>query len=123
MREQRVQGVPGGPVRPWRRESLVLVFTMLGGIVLPAVSILVETTSHICAETFFDPIPTTWHVVMVVFVPLAHLQVWLALKKGSPEPPLPLARATPGAAGFPLCYTIISLPLLPLAFAALILMG
>lgn len=83
--QQQVQGVPGGPMRPWRGASLVLVFTMLGGIVLPVISIMVETTSHIRAQTFFDPIPTLWHVIMVVFVPLAHFQVWLAVDKGSTE--------------------------------------
>jgi hypothetical protein len=123
MQEQQAQGVPGGPVRPLRGRSLALAFTMFGGSVLPAISILVETTSHVCAETFFDPIPTTWHVVMVVFVPLAHLQVWLAVKKGSTERPVLLGLANATALGISLFYTIIYLPLLPLAFAALILMG
>jgi hypothetical protein len=123
MRQQQMQGVPGGPVRPWRAGAFGLAFTMLGGIVLPAISILVETTSHICAETFFDPIPTTWHVVMVVFVPLAQLQVWLAVEKGSTERPVLLGLANAAAIGISLFYTIIYLPLLPLAFAALIFMG
>ncbi|HEY0375861.1 MAG TPA: VIT domain-containing protein [Pyrinomonadaceae bacterium] len=121
--QQQVQGVPGGPVRPLRGKSLALGFIMFGGIVLPAVSILIETTSHLCAETFFDPIPTTWHVVMVVFVPLAHLQVWLAVHKGSTERPVLLGLANAAALGVSLFYTIIYLPLLPLAFAALILAG
>lgn len=110
-------------MRPLRRESLVLAFTMFGGVVLPAVSILVETASHICAETFFDPIPTLWHVIMVVFVPLAHLQVWLAVRKGSTERPVLLGLANAVAIGISAFYSIIYLPLLPLAFVALILAG
>ncbi len=58
------------------------VFTLLAGVILPSISILVETTTHICAEDFFDPIPTLWHVLLVVFVPLDNLQVWLAVCKG-----------------------------------------
>lgn len=123
MQPRQMQGVPGGPVRPLRRKTLVLAFIMFGGVVLPVVSILVETISHICAETFFDPIPTTWHVVMVVFVPLAQLQVWLAVRKGSTERPVLLGLANAAVIGVSLYYTIIYLPLLPLAFIALILMG
>ncbi|HJU53646.1 MAG TPA: VIT domain-containing protein [Pyrinomonadaceae bacterium] len=121
--QQQVQGVPGGPVRRWRGASLVLVFTMLGGIVLPVISIMVETTTHMCAQTFFDPIPTLWHVIMVVFVPLAHFQVWLAVDKGSTERPVLLGLANAAAIGISAFYTIVYLPLLPLAFAALVLMG
>jgi hypothetical protein len=123
MRGQQVQGVPGGPVRPLWASTVVLTLTMVGGIVLPAVSILVEATSHICAETFFDPIPTTWHVVMVVFVPLVQLQVWLAVKKGSTERPVLLGLANAATIGVSLFYTIVYLPLLPIALAALILGG
>ncbi len=90
---------------------------------LPVISIMVETTSHICAQTFFDPIPTLWHVIMVVFVPLAHFQVWLAVDKGSTERPVLLGLANAAAIGISACYTIVYLPLLPLAFAALVLMG
>ncbi|HWT00763.1 MAG TPA: VIT domain-containing protein [Pyrinomonadaceae bacterium] len=121
--EQQMQGVPGGPVRRWRAESFALVFTMFGGILLPAVSIAIETATHMCAETFFDPIPTLWHVVMVVFVPLAHLQVWLAVSKGSTERPVLLGLANAAAIGISAFYTIIYLPLLPLAFVALIFAG
>lgn len=121
--QQQMQGVPGGPVKPWRAGAFTLVFTMFGGIVLPVASILVETTSHICAETFFDPIPTVWHVIMVVFVPLAHLHVWLAVRKGGTERPVLLGLANAAAIGISAFYTIVYLPLLPIAFVALIIMG
>ncbi|HYG82132.1 MAG TPA: VIT domain-containing protein [Pyrinomonadaceae bacterium] len=121
--QQQVQGVPGGPVGRWRGTPHALAFTMFGGVVLPAVSILVETASHICAQTFFDPIPTPWHVVMVVFVPLAHLQVWLAVNKGSTERPVLLGLANAAAIGISAFYTIIYLPVLPIAFVTLILAG
>ena len=100
-----------------------LVFTFLAGVVLPSISILVETTTHICADTFFDPIPTTWHVVMVIFVPLAHLQVWLAIRRGSTERGMLLGLANAAAIGISIFYTIIYLPLLPLAVAALLFFG
>ena len=41
-----------------------VVFTLVMGVILPSASILVETTTHVCAEHFFDPIPTLWHVLL-----------------------------------------------------------
>jgi hypothetical protein len=121
--QQQLQGVPGGPVRRWRGESFALAFTMFGGFLLPVTVIAIETATHMCAETFFDPIPTLWHVVMVAFVPLAHLQVWLAVNKGSTERPVLLGLANAAAIGISAFYSIIYLPLLPIAFVALIVMG
>lgn len=97
--------------------------TLAGGVLMPAISIIVETTTHMCAETFFDPIPTTWHVILVVFVPLAHLQVWLAVRKGSTQRGTLLGLANAVAIGISLFYTIVYLPLLPLAFIALLYAG
>lgn len=104
-----------------RREALSLAFAMFGGILLPAVSIIIEAVSHVCAETLFDPIPTTWHVLMVAFVPLANLQVWLAVRQGSTERPVLLGLANAVAIGISIFYTIVYLPVLPVAFFALIL--
>ncbi|HVG35032.1 MAG TPA: VIT domain-containing protein [Pyrinomonadaceae bacterium] len=106
-----------------RRGFAFNALTLLGGVVMPAISIIVETTTHMCAETFFDPIPTTWHVVMVVFVPLAHLQVWLAVRKGTTQRGTLLGLANAVAVGISLFYTIVYIPLLPLAFIALLYAG
>lgn len=113
---ERAQGL-----KQSQREAIISAFVMFGGILLPAVSIVVEVTSHVCAETFFDPIPTMWHVLLVIFVPLAHLQVWLAVRQGSTERPVLLGLANAVAIGISIFYTIIYLPILPMAFVALIL--
>ncbi|HZB43737.1 MAG TPA: hypothetical protein VE360_00765, partial [Pyrinomonadaceae bacterium] len=106
-----------GSGRPWWGSA----FTLFAGVILPSISIVVETTTHICAETFFDPIPTLWHVLLVVFVPLANLQVWLAVRKGRTDRGALLGAANAVAVGVSLFYTIVYLPLLPLAFVGLIL--
>lgn len=108
------------PGRARRRWS---IFTLLAGVILPSISILVETTTHMCAEEFFDPIPTLWHVLLVVFVPLANLQVWLAVRKGGTQRGRLLGAANAVAVGVSLFYTIVYLPLLPLAFIALLMGG
>ncbi len=56
-------------------------FTFFAGVIMPAISITVEATTHICAEVFFDPIPTIWHLLLVIFVPLAQIQVWFAIRR------------------------------------------
>lgn len=105
------------PVRRWR------AFTLFAGVILPSLSITVETTTHICAEQFFDPIPTLWHVLLVLFVPLSNLQVWLAVSKGRTERGVLLGFANIAAIGISLFYTIVYIPLLPLAAIALLLGG
>lgn len=110
-------------LKPQRRDTLMFAFAMFGGILLPATSIIIEAVSHVCAETFFDPIPTMWHVLLVVFVPLANLQVWLAVRQGSTERPVLLGLANAVAIGISIFYTIVYLPILPMAFVALVMVG
>lgn len=108
---------------PGRARQRWGMFTLLAGVILPTISIVVETTTHICAESFFDPVPTLWHVLLVVFVPLANLQAWLAVRKGGTQRGPLLGAANAVAAGISLFYTVVYLPLLPLAFIALLVAG
>jgi hypothetical protein len=57
------------------------IFILFSGMILPVISITLEATTHICANEFFDPIPTVWHLLLVIFVPLAQLQGWYALHR------------------------------------------
>lgn len=104
--------------RGWRGAMI-----LFAGVILPAISIAVETTTHICAEDFFDPIPTLWHVLLVIFVPLAHLQAWLAIRKGHTSRGALLGLTNAVAIGIAIFYTIVYIPLLPLAAIALIFAG
>src|ERR1041384_5392875 len=54
------------------------------GVIMPAISITVEVSTHICAEAFFDPLPSPWHMLLVIFVPLAQLQAWFAMRGAAP---------------------------------------
>ena len=75
MEEER-QDQPAQPYQPGPNR-----FTFFAGVIMPAISITVEATTHICAEVFFDPIPTIWHLLLVIFVPLAQFQVWFAIRR------------------------------------------
>ncbi|MGH9903458.1 MAG: VIT domain-containing protein, partial [Pyrinomonadaceae bacterium] len=96
---------------------------MLAGVVLPAVAVGVEVTTRMCAETFFDPIPTLWHVLLAAFVPLVNLQVWREVRRGATERGALLAMANAVAVGVSIFYTVVYLPLLPLAVVALVFFG
>jgi hypothetical protein len=94
--------------------------TLFAGVILPAAAITVEGTTHICAQIFFDPIPTSWHMLLVLLVPLAQLQVWFAIRRNDPNSLTLAGFANAAAIVISLFYSFIYLPLLP--FAALTLL-
>src|SRR5215213_3175292 len=95
-------------------------FTFFAGVILPAISITFEAITHICAEDFFDPIPTIWHLMLVVFVPLAQLHVWFAIRRGDTERLTLAGLANAAVLGISVFYSIVYVPLLPLAALFLI---
>ncbi|HEX3249826.1 MAG TPA: hypothetical protein VHS05_10395 [Pyrinomonadaceae bacterium] len=95
-------------------------FNLVAGVILPAIAITVEATTNVCAHMFFDPIPTHWHLLLVILVPLTQLQVWMALRRNDPSRLGIAAVANALSIGVSLFYSFIYLPLIP--FAALTLL-
>lgn len=95
-------------------------FILLAGVILPAIAISFEATMHICARMFFDPIPTSWHMLLVLLVPLTQLQVWFAIRRADPNGLKLAGFANAAAIVISLFYSFTFLPLLP--FAALTLL-
>ena len=95
-------------------------FTFFAGVIMPAISITVEATTHICAEVFFDPIPTIWHLLLVIFVPLAQLQVWFSIRRRAADRLALAGFLNAVAIGISIFYAIVYLPLIPLALMALL---
>ncbi|MGH9834697.1 MAG: hypothetical protein ACREBD_30595, partial [Blastocatellia bacterium] len=98
-------------------------FLLFAGVLLPSLSFVIELALGMCAEEFFDPMPTVWHVLIVGSVPLANLYIHVQLRKDDFEY-RPMLGVVNGfvivVAGL---YTILYAPLLPLAVFALIFMG
>lgn len=94
-------------------------FNLFAGVILPAISITLEATTHICAMEFFDPIPTTWHLLLVIFVPLAQLHVWFIIRRGATRHPFLADLLNAVVIGISLFYSIVYLPLMP--FGAMLL--
>jgi hypothetical protein len=62
------------PKLSWFSTAFLFVF----GILLPAITLLVESLTHMCARDFFDPLPTVGHVFAVAAVPLANgISLWV----------------------------------------------
>ncbi|MEI8243638.1 MAG: VIT domain-containing protein [bacterium] len=49
-------------------------------VILPLITLAVESATHMCADTFLDPLPTPWHAAAVAAVPLANLLAWLTAR-------------------------------------------
>jgi hypothetical protein len=112
---------PSFIARPPRRKPGT--FLILTGLVLPSIVILIEITSGICAQMFFDPLPTLWHKLLVIAVPTANLLVIYGLWRDDAEYHWRLGLANGLAAVVSAFYTIVYLPLMPLALVALLIAG
>lgn len=95
-------------------------FTLVAGVILPAIAITVEATTKVCAQMFFNPVPTTGHLLLVLLVPLAQLQVWFAIRRNDPNRLKLAAVANAAVIGISIFYSIIYLPLIPLAALTLL---
>ena len=96
---------------------LLLIF----GVILPAVTLIVEAAMGICRKDLFDPMPTLWHVGLIAAVPAGNLVLLLHLAGA------PLLRRgwvaalngfVAGVAGF---YALLFLPLTPFAIVAIVI--
>jgi vault protein inter-alpha-trypsin-like protein len=124
---QDLEGIESEPTPPSFAASPKLQspggLLILGALVLPSISILVELTTGICADTFFDPLPTVWHKVLVIAVPLANLLVIRGLRRDDAEYQRRLGLANGLAVAVSTFYTVIYLPITPLAVVALLFVG
>ncbi len=101
-------------VRPW-----LLIF----GVILPLVTLGIELATHQCAATFFDPLPRWGNVILVALVPLANLALWVSLRNWEPKRLALLVHANVAALLVALIYTVLFVPLTPLAVIALAIFG
>ena len=90
-------------------------FILIASIILPAIAITVEASIHVCARLFFDPIPTVWHLMLVLFVPLAQLHVWFTIRRGVPDRLMLAGFVNAIVIGISIFYSIAFLPIVPFA--------
>ena len=90
-------------------------FTLFAGVIIPAISITVEASTHICAGAFFDPIPSVWYLMLVIFVPIAQLHVWFTVDRGTTERLVLAGWLNVLSLGVSIFYSVLNIPLLPFA--------
>ena len=93
---------------------------LIYGSIFPAMVIVIELLTGLCANIFFDPLPTPAHVLLTLAVPAANLALWLTLRGGTLIGARWLMMAGGGAAAIAISYSLIFLPLLPLAVIGII---
>jgi hypothetical protein len=119
-RQLKTIGVTFEPVRDELPPSPGAWIVALG-VVYPAMVIVVEALTHICAQNFFDPLPTDWHVAAAAFVPASNLVIWLALEHGRLRHIQWLVFANGAAIAIATVYAALFLPLLPLAIVGILI--
>src|SRR5262245_55754302 len=95
---------------------------LIFGVIYPGVVVFLELVSRMCANAFFDPMPTYGHVLAAAFVPASNLLVWLYLQDTVRRGNNWVLLANGAAIAIAACYALLFLPLLPLALLATIVL-
>ncbi len=103
--------------------NIAKIFIVLFGILLPAATLAVEMSTGMSGSEYFDPIPTIWHLLAVAFVPVANGLVFYFALRSAKIPPYISGYLSACALFISLLYTIPYLPLMPIAFPAVLLYG
>src|SRR5436190_2990422 len=56
------------------------VAVLFFGVIQPLATLIIELSTHICAGTLFDPLPTWLHVLLIGSVPVANAYGWYCLR-------------------------------------------
>ncbi|MEM7397218.1 MAG: hypothetical protein AAF492_33270, partial [Verrucomicrobiota bacterium] len=75
------QTPPGIPHLSGRAMTMYFLF----GVLLPAFTILLELTTGICGQTFFDPIETVPHLLLVAAGPVINAWVIMSIRRRRTE--------------------------------------
>jgi len=117
--KSKMSGVKFDPVderKPRRPGVWVLVL----GVLYPIAVIAIELASRMCAEAFFDPMPTYGHMLAVAFVPLSNLLIWIRLQHAPFRNASNLAFANGAAIAIAGFYALLFLPLAPIALVGIV---
>ena len=99
------------------------VAMLLLGVFYPAGVIGFELVTRMCAKILFNPIPTIWHVLLVSLVPAANGFIWWRLSGALNQHTRLLAFLGTTAIGVAAFYTLLFLPIFPMAVFAVVFYG
>ena len=122
------QGFTRSMERPKRiRHGFAAGWFWFTGIILPLVVLGIELLLHPCLDTgIADPLPTAFHAVLILLVPLANLLGWMFLRDRRSLPTRGMGLLLGAATLVALYYTLMFITITPFAligFAAIIYFG
>jgi hypothetical protein len=98
-------------------------FFFFGGVILPLLAVVFETTTHFCASHFFDPFPSASHVVLFLLIPFTNFLAWSTQHRDMSQHYSFMALATGMAAGIGIMYSLMFLPILGLSLVFAVVGG
>jgi hypothetical protein len=97
--------------------------SLILSVIYPSAVIAVELYSNMCAEAFFDPMPTVYHMILVLLVPISNFLLWLKLRSDNTLNAGKLLLLSAVSIGVAFYYALVFLPLLPLGIIAIAFYG
>ncbi len=110
-------------VIPTSERRSTISFIVGAGILLPLITLIFELWTKMCADAFFDPIPSLWHVLIVGLVPLANAQILWSLYRNNLQRINFLSWISAISAGSAVFYSIFFLPMSPLSIIGIVIYG
>jgi len=80
------------------------------GVLLPVCLITTEATTHVCAQSYFDPLPTFGYLLLVSLIPLSNALFWIACRRNMTDNYAFMTLASGMAAGVGIMYSLMLLP-------------
>jgi len=105
---QNLKGLATGHIRDNKFSDRIVLF---GGVLLPLLAALFEATTHFCAHRFFDPFPSTSHLILFLLIPLSNFLALLARHNNLSEHYASMALLSGMAAGVAVMYSLMFLPI------------
>jgi hypothetical protein len=99
------------------------VFALLFGSILPLLALVFELATRGCAAIMFDPIPDTWHLLLVGVVPLVNALTWWSIRERRHSWFAPLGHANAFVLGITIYYAFMFATVTPFAVVGIIIYG
>ncbi len=91
------------------------VAALAAGVLLPLIAVAIEAASHMCAEAFFDPLPSIGHLILVLAAPAGMALCCWFLHRPERMEPRSMAWICGFSLGISTAYALLFAPITPLA--------
>ncbi|MBP6594514.1 MAG: hypothetical protein QG625_2198 [Cyanobacteriota bacterium erpe_2018_sw_39hr_WHONDRS-SW48-000098_B_bin.30] len=83
------------------------------GVILPLLTVAFELTTRYCAQNYFDPFPSSFHVGLFCLIPLSNFLLWLSSRRDLSHFYGPMSLLSGMVMGIGCLYTLMFLPITP----------